>query len=148
MPLQKEDAERALQLFWEFFDASNTDDLQAYKEAISGLQVYLTDVLPASLPCLRVKGTDGLIVEIQPHHDARPQIVDLYCSDGERLGLVLDKVNINGRWWEGSDQISPIMISLITPGSAAAKDGRLARGDQLLEIDGHPLSQCSLERAR
>ena len=148
MPLQKEDAERALQLFWEFVDASDGDDLQAYKEAISGLQVYLTDVLPASLPCLRVKGADGLIVEIQPHHGACSQTVDLYCSDGERLGLVLDKVNLNGRWWGGSDQISPIMISLITPGSAAAKDGRLARGDQLLEIDGHPLSQCSLERAR
>lgn len=148
MPLQKEDAERALHLFWEFFDSSNADDLQAYKEAISGLQVYLTDVLPASLPCLIAKGADGLIVEIQPNQNARPQVIELYCSLGEKLGLVLDKVNLNGRWLGAGDRISPIMISLITPGSAAAKDGRLARGDQLLEIDGHPLSQCSLERAR
>ena len=157
MPLDREDAERALQLLWELFlERAENDDLDqenAYKEVISGLQVYLTDVLPASLPCLRAKGADGLVIEIQQEPNARPQTIDLHCSQREQLGIVLDRVNINGRWWSGasagsSDQISPIMVSLITPGSAAAKDGRLARGDQLLEIDGHPLSQCSLERAR
>ena len=155
MPLDRQDAERALQLLWELFlERAENDDLDqenAYKEIISGLQVYLTDVLPASLPCLRAKGADGLIIEILQEPNARPQTIDLHCSKGEQLGIVLDRVNVNGRWWSdsaGSNQISPIMVTLITPGSAAAKDGRLARGDQLLEIDGHPLSRCSLERAR
>ncbi len=157
MPLDREDAERALQLLWELFlERAENDDLgqeNAYKEVIAGLQVYLTDVLPASLPCLRVKGADGLIVEIQQEPNVRPQTIVLHCSQREHIGIVLDRVNINGGWWGGSastssDQISPIMVSLITPTSAAAKDGRLSRGDQLLEIDGHPLSQCSLERAR
>ena len=153
MPLDREDAERALQLLWELFlNRAENDDLgqeNAYKELISGLQVYLTDVLPASLPCLRVKGADGLIVEIQQEPNARPQTIDLHCSQREQLGIVLDRVNINGGWGgANSNQISPIMVSLITPNSAAAKDGRLARGDQLLEINGHPLSQSSLERAR
>ena len=156
MPVDRQDAERALQLLWEFLESAENDDLDqenAYKEVISGLQIYLTDILPASLPCLRTKGPDGLIIEIQQEPNVRPQTIDLHCSQGEQLGLVLDRVNINGRWWGGasagsSDQISPIMVSLVTPSSAAAKDGRLARGDQLLEIDGHPLSQCSLERAR
>ena len=149
--MEKEDAERALRLLWEFLGSTDTDDLHqqhTYKEAISGLQAYLTDVLPASLPCLRARGPNGLIVEIQPEPNARPQSVTIHCNQGERLGIVLDKVRLNGRLWSAGDQISPIMVSLITPGSAAAKDGRLARGDQLLEIDGHPLSQCSLERAR
>ena len=156
MPLDREDAERALQLLWELFlNRAENDDLgqeNAYKELISGLQVYLTDVLPASLPCLLVKGADGLIIEIQQEPNARPQTIDLYCSEREQLGIVLDRVNINGGWGGGgganSNQISPIMVSLITPNSAAAKDGRMARGDQLLEINGHPLSQSSLERAR
>ena len=154
MPFDKQEAERALQLLWEFLGSADSDDLEqwnAYREVISGLHVYLTDVLPASLPCLRARGADGLIVEIQQEPNARPQTIKLHCSGGEKLGIVLDKVNLNGTWWSGgaaNDQISPIMVSLITPGSAAAKDGRLARGDQLLEIDGHPLSQCSLERAR
>ena len=154
MPLDRQDAERALQLLWKLFlERAENDDLDqenAYKEVISGLQVYLTDVLPASLPCLQAKGADGLIIEIQQEPNARPQMIDLHCSQGEQLGIVLDRVNVNGRWWSGASggQISPIMVCLITPGSAAAKDGRLARGDQLLEIDGHPLSQCSLERAR
>ena len=154
MSLDREDAERALQLLWELFlNRAENDDLgqeNAYKELISGLQVYLTDVLPASLPCLRVKGADGLIVEIQQEPNARPQTIDLHCSQREQLGIGLDRVNINGSWGGGasSDQISPIMVSRIIPNSAASKDGRLARGDQLLEINGHPLSQCSLERAR
>ena len=156
MPLDREDAERALQLLWELFlNRAENDDLgqeNAYKELISGLQVYLTDVLPASLPCLRVKGADGLIVEIQQEPNARPQTIDLHCSEREQLGIVLDRVNVNGGWGGGgganSNQISPIMVSLITPNSAAAKDGRMARGDQLLEVNGHPLSQSSLERAR
>ena len=149
--MQKEEAERALQLFWEFLGRAGADDpdqLNAYKEVISGLHVYLTDILPASLPCLRARGPDGRVVEIQMEPNARPSTVDLYCSHGEKLGIVLDKVNLNGEWLRAGNLVSPIMVSLIAPGSAASKDGRLARGDQLLEIDGHPLSQCSLERAR
>lgn len=149
--MEKSDAERALQLLWEFLENTDEDDLdqqRAYKEVIGGLHSYLSDVLPASLPCLRAKGANGLVIEIQPEPNARPQTIDIYCNSGEKLGIVLDRVNLNGRLWSASDQISPIMVSLITPGSAAAKDGRLARGDQILEIDGHPLSQCSVERAR
>lgn len=149
MPLYKEDAERTLKLLWEFLgSADDHDQQQSYKDVISGLQVYLTDVLPASRPCLRVRGADGQVTEIQQESNARTQTVDLHCSQGEKLGLVLDRVKLNGNVWSGVDQISPIMVSLVTPGSAAAKDGRLRRGDQLLEIDGQPLAQCSLERAR
>lgn len=150
--MQKEEAERALQLLWEFMGSADIDDLDRYqalyRDVISGLHVYLTDILPASLPCLRARGTDGRVVEIPLEPNARSQSIDLYCNQGEKLGIVLDKVNLNGTWLSAGNQVSPIMVSLINHGSAAAKDGRLARGDQLLEIDGHPLSQCSLERAR
>lgn len=41
-----------------------------------------------------------------------------------------------------------IKIAEILPDCLAKRDGRLAVGDQVLEINGHDLSRASLERAR
>lgn len=41
-----------------------------------------------------------------------------------------------------------IRIIEISPDSTAKRDGRLAVGDRVLEINGHDLSRASLERAR
>ena len=56
MPLVNKDAERGLELMWEFVD--KTDDPRqksAYKQAISCLHCFVTDVIPASQPHMRTK---------------------------------------------------------------------------------------------
>lgn len=145
MPLHKREAERGLQLLWDFMShAKNPQEQLAYEQAISGLHAYLTDILPASQPCLQATMNDGGTVEIRQDQDVAVQIVDLYCFDYEKLGLVLDSVNVKN-WSSG---VSPIIISLVSPGGAAFKDNQLKRGDQVLEINGHSLAQASLQRAR
>lgn len=144
MSLSRCNVERCLHLLWEY--SSQTDvpeQLQAYGQAISGLHAYLTDVLPATLPCVRAKAQHG-VVEIFPDEGARAQEVELYLEDGDKLGIVLDCIDVNG----AVSTASPIAIALIRPNSAAAKDNRLARGDQVLCIGGHSLSKVSLQRAR
>lgn len=56
MPLYRRDAERGLKLLWELLPANkDSESRDAYGRAISGLHVYLSDMLPASQPCLRAK---------------------------------------------------------------------------------------------
>lgn len=56
MPLLRRDAERGLSLLWEFMsEAKDPKSRDAYGKAISGLHVYLTDMLPASRPFLRAR---------------------------------------------------------------------------------------------
>lgn len=148
MPLSKKDAERCLHLLWDYMPLSvDSVQRQAYERAISSLHAYLTDVLPASLPCVRARSPDG-VIEIFLSQDAHLQEVDLDIDVGEKLGLVLDSVHVNGGSGMGQQAASPIVISLLRPNGAAAKDGRLARGDQVLHINGHSLAQVSLQRAR
>ena len=143
MPLGREDADRGLDLLWEFHNEAE-DDAQrvAYAEAIASLHSYLTDLLPASRPSLRAKVKDGFVdVHLQ---DKNPvQTVQLFLSEGEKLGISIDSIS---EW--GNSGVSPVVVSLVKPGSAADKEGSLRRGDQLVEIDGRPLSHVSLERAR
>ena len=72
-------------------------------------------------------------------------MVDLEVTLGDKLGLVLDSINVDGVF---GGAVSPIVVSLVTSGGVAARDGRLRRGDQLLEINGHSLAQATLGRAR
>ena len=73
------------------------------------------------------------------------QEIDLSICAGEKLGLLLDGVHVN----DGSGMtVSNIFINFLRPNGAAAKDGRLVQGDQVLHVNGHPLAQVSLERAR
>jgi len=208
MPMHRRDAERSLNLLWEFMSiVENSESTKVYSQAISSLHLFLTDVLPASQPCLRARvgvradnvsyyvsslqhsfpehtfdirrfihsifnrsiyllniftnnisrcrfiiiisrscivlTLQGDIVEIRPRQDTPVRLVDLSVSAGERLGLVLDSINI-----EAVNGVSPIVVSLVNAGGVAAQDGRLRRGDQLLEINGHSLKLASLERAR
>jgi len=143
MPVGRRDAERSLELLWEF--RSKTDDpIQrlAYEQAIVSLHSFLTDVLPASQPCFRAKVKDGF-VEIRPTEESPVQEVELLCSGDEKIGLCLDSVN----GW-GANELSPIVVSLVKPGSVAAKEETPKRGDQVLEINGHSLVHVSLDRAR
>lgn len=144
MPLNKKDAEKCLDLLWDYLPLSQAaEQRQAYSNAISSLHAYLTDVLPATQPCVRTRYPDG-VVEIFLDQETSAQKVELVLSTGEKLGLVLDSVNVNGE----SNAASPIVISLLRPNSAAAKDGRLARGDQVLYVNEHSLAKVSLQRAR
>ena len=143
MPIGRKDAERGLELLWEF--RSKTDDpiqRSAYEQAIASLHAFLTDVLPASQPCVRAKVKDGF-VELHPTQEAPVQVVELKCVEGEKIGLFLDRVN----GW-GVDEVSSIVIGLVKRGSVAARDSTLKRGDQVLEVNGHSLAQVSLDRAR
>ena len=144
MPLSRSNADRCIQLLWEYkCHAQDSEQLQAYGQAISSLHVYLTDVLPATLPCVRAQSDHGMM-EIFPDQDARVQDVDLSMEEGEKLGIVLDCIDVTG----SVSTASPIVIALLRPHSVAARDGRLARGDQIVSINGHTLSQVSLQRAR
>ena len=87
----------------------------------------------------------GGIIEIRPREDTPVQIVDLEVAPGDKVGIVLDSINVDRM---SSGGVSPIVISLVGAGSVAARDGRLGRGDQILEINGHSLKLASLERAR
>ena len=147
MPLGRKDADRGLGLLWEFHrEAEDDTQRAAYAEAIASLHSYLTDLLPASRPSLRAKVKDGYYVDVDVRaRDESPvRTVQLCCGDGEKLGLSIDGVNVG----PGRGEVSPVVVSLVRPGSAADKEGSLRRGDQLVEVDGRPLAQVSLERAR
>ena len=145
MPLSKRDAEKCLNLLWDYLPLSEAEDeRRAYGSAISSLHAYLTDVLPASQPCVRARYPDGVVEILLGDHAECERKVDLYLSEGEKLGLVLDRVDVFG---EG-DAASPIVISLLKPSGAAAKDGRLSRGDQILQVNGYSLAKVSLQRAQ
>ncbi len=88
----------------------------------------------------------GGFVEIRPRKDTPVRIVDLEVAPGEKVGIVLDSIHVDSI---GSlPGMSPIVVSLVSPGSVAARDRRLGRGDQVLEINGNSLRLASLERAR
>lgn len=145
MPLGRKDADRGLDLLWEFHDKAEDDEQRgAYAEAIASIHSYLTDLLPASQPSLRAKVKQGYL-EIRPRQEAPLKTIQLYCGDGEKLGLSIDSVSVSE--WEYCE-VSPVVVSLVKPGSVADKEASLRRGDQLVEIDGRPLAQVSLERAR
>ena len=150
MPLGRRDADRGLDLLWEFHNqAEDEEQRAAYAEAIASLHSYLTDVLPASQPSLRAKLKDGF-VDIRPsrHGTAAVKTVQLQCRAGEKLGLCVDIVSLSTHGGLGGRDFSPVVVSAVEPGSAADKCGSLQRGDQLVEVDGRPLAHVSLERAR
>ena len=143
MPISRNSADRCLQLLWECRGQTKAPaQLEAYKQAISSLHAYLTDVLPATLPCVRAQAAHG-VIEIFPDPDAPAQDIELNIEEGAKLGIVLDSVDVNGL-----NTASPIVVSLLRPHSVATRDGRIARGDQVLSINGHSLTQVSLQRAR
>ncbi len=144
MPLLKHDAERCLHLLWEYRSLTkDSGKLKAYDSAISGLHAYLSDILPATLPCVKARAKDG-IVELFRDQDARVNDFTLDLCDGDKLGLRLDSVDVN----ESGSSSSPIVIMGIGPNSAATRDGRLARGDQVISINGHSMAKVSLQRAQ
>ena len=145
MPLGRKDADRGLELLWEFQEKTEDEQQRsAYVEAISSLHAYLTDLLPASQPLLRAKAIDGF-VEIRPLNECPHQTARLHCTKGEKLGISIDSVSVC-EW--ASSEVSPFVVSLVKPGSVADRDGTLRRGDQLLEVNGRPLLHVSLDRAR
>ncbi len=58
MPLNRQDAERALNLLWELLSeasSSESESTPVFNQAISSLHLFLSDILPASQPCIRAK---------------------------------------------------------------------------------------------
>ena len=137
MSFVKQDAERCLNLLREYYSLTgDPQDRLAYERAFSNLRGYLTDET-TSLPC---QAKDG-------HQDERIRTVELLLQKEERLGIILESLDANG-WSTRYCSSKPTVISILHPRGAAAKDGRLARGDLVLSINGHSLSQVSLQRAK
>ena len=146
MPLGRSDADRGLDLLWEFqTEAQSEAEKAAFAEAISSLHSYLTDLLPASQPSLRARARDGF-VDLPTRQETPVRRVTIRCSEGQKLGVSIDCVSVSK--WGNSGDVSPFVVSLVRPGSASDREGSLSRGDQLVEVDGRPLAQVSLERAR
>ncbi|XP_023941942.2 afadin isoform X3 [Bicyclus anynana] len=75
-----------------------------------------------------------------PHDHPRVHIVQLHKnSNGMGLSIVAAK-------GAGQSKLG-IYIKSVVPGGAAAADGRLAAGDQLLSVDGHSLVGITQEKA-
>ncbi|CAK1553482.1 unnamed protein product [Leptosia nina] len=72
--------------------------------------------------------------------DPRPQIIQLHKNTN---GMGLSIVAAKGA---GQSKLG-IYIKSVVAGGAAAADGRLAAGDQLLSVDGHSLVGISQEKA-
>ena len=127
MPLSVTDAERTLNLLWEFkYYVEDEESDASLNAAISLLTGYCTEILPVTT---RNGVSSGSVVELE-------------CSPDERLGICLDSVSLP------LCSYSCIMISLIKPASVSDQSGLLNAGDQVLKINGHSLTGCTLRRAR
>lgn len=128
MPLSITDAERTLNLLWEFKQYVEDEESDAsLTAAISLLTGYCTEILPV---ITRNVGRSASTV------------VELECGPDERLGICLDAVTLS------LCSYSLIMISLIKPASISDKSGLLNAGDQVLKINDHSLTGATLRRAR
>lgn len=128
MPLSVTDAERTLNLFWEFKQYVEDEDSDAsLNAAISLLTGYCTEILP---------------VITKNEVNSGSSVVELECSPGEKLGICLDAVTPPFCYQ------SLIMISLIKPASVSDKSGLLKAGDQVIKINGRSLTGATLRRAR
>ena len=128
MPLSITDAERTLNLLWEFKQyAEDEESDTSLNAAISLLTGYCTEILP-------VITKNGV--------SSRSAIVELECAPDEKLGICLDSVALP------LCSYSVIMVSLIKPASISDKSGLLRAGDQVLKINGHSLTGSTLRRAR
>ena len=151
MPLKKEDAERVLELLWEFGavatagdeekDEEKKKDKEAFLQAISMLQVYLTDILPTTQPSLRV-AVGNSAVNIPLTSQARPQLVKIACRGQQKLGVEIQKVEES----TVAGNFHRFFVSRIEEGSAAST--RLRVGDIVMEINNRPLTDVTLDRAR
>ena len=128
MPLSITDAERTLNLLWEFKQYIEDEESDAsLNAAISLLTGYCTEILP---------------VITKNGSNLRSNVVELEISPDEKLGICLDAVIFP------LCTHSLIMISLIKPASVADKSGLLKAGDQILKINSHSLTGATLRRAR
>ena len=148
----------------------NPEERKAYETAISTIHAFVSEIVPASQPAVKSPTRNNHVLEIRRDASIPVQVVELRCgSPGgpdpgpggpasaelagagsgsdhqprEKLGIWLDCIGESP-----GKEVSPIVIVQVTPGGVAAKDGRLRRGDQVLEINGRSLSNVSLERAR
>jgi len=128
MPLSITDAERTLNLLWEFKQYVDEEECAAsLNAAISLLTGYCTEILP-------VITKNGV--------SSGSTVVELECGPDDRLGICLDVVMLP------LCSYHLIMISLIKPASISDKSGLLKAGDQVLKINGHSLMGATLRRAR
>ena len=126
MPLSVTDAERTLNLLWEFKQYVEDEESDtSLNAAISLLTGYCTEILPV----ITKNGINSAVVELE-------------CSPGEKLGICLDAVTAP------LCSHSLIMINLIKPASVSDKSGLLKAGDQVIKINGHSLTGATLRRAR
>ena len=153
MPLKKEDAERVLELLWEFGAAATAGDEkdeveevkkdgEAFLQAISMLQAYLTDILPTTQPSLRV-AVGNSAVNIPLTSQAKPRLVKITCRGQQKLGVEIQRVEES----TVAGNFHPFFISRIEDGSVAIST-RLRVGDIVLEINDRPLTDVTLDRAR
>ena len=129
MPLSITDAERTLNLLWDFKQYVEDEESDtSLNSAISLLTGYCTEILP--------------VITRNGVSSGSAAVVELECTPDEKLGICLDAVALP------LCSYSVIMISLIKPASVSDKSGLLRAGDQVLKINGHSLMGSTLRRAR
>ena len=150
MPLKKGDAERMLRLLWEFRGIADENeersgDNAAFRQAISMLHAYLTDVLPATQRRVKILlDHKALEVTIAPQLDL--QWVEMDCKAKNReLGIHLQSLDGLVR---AQDNFCPVYISRMDRASVADREGVLKRGDIVVEVNQRSLMHGSLDRAR
>ena len=146
MPLNKSDAERALDTLWHL--RSHTEEVEeldflpvedaAFSKAISILHCYLTDVLPIVHPSIKYPEDNNIQVTINSEADL--QQVEVICSTNRDPGLTLLNYSIQSHHY--------YFISQIEKGTVADRAGIFKRGDVILDINNHNLSRVTPEKTR
>lgn len=146
MPLNKSDAERALDTLWHL--RSHTEEVEeldflpvedaAFSKAISILHCYLTDVLPIVHPAIKYPEDNNIQVTI--NSEAELQQIEVICSTNRDPGLTLLNYSFQSNHY--------YFISQIEKGTVADRAGVFKRGDVILDINNRNLSRVTPEKAR
>ena len=151
MPLKRREAEKLLDLLWEYrLSAKETSekdvregsvrleekDEAAFSKAISVLHCYVTDILPSVQPTLQLP--DSSIVSVCP--DAVVQELEIPCNTTRDPGLVLES------YASASNTI--LFVSRVEKGTICDTAGVFKRGDILLQINNRSVAHLSVDKAR
>ena len=168
MPISEENAARSLRLLKEFRDAAgnNVQQQEDVQQSIDVLNAYLSSILPAATA---VVTTGGKAVQHSNSDERNKEEIKVYSFQSPPapqsiadFGLILQHGAATTVTLQRSQALEPvaaspllnhkalgnIRIAAVTAGSYMHQDDRLKIGDEIIEINGHLMERCSVERAR
>ncbi|XP_071794161.1 uncharacterized protein [Asterias amurensis] len=168
MPISEENAARSLRLLKEFRDAAgnNVQQQEDVQQSIDVLNAYLSSILPAATA---VVTTGGKAVQHSNSDERNKEEIKVYSFQSPpapqsiaEFGLILQHGAATAVTLQRSQALEPvaaspllshkalgnIRIAAVTAASYMHQDGRLKIGDEIIEINGHLMERCSVERAR